>query len=157
MPTTLVYKRTHHGDPDIDGLFGIYDCMGRVRATEYGAVIGVGGTGPEPIRHGIAGKITWIGIGPTKLPGVVLKSGKPPRGPLVLFEHFLYLGENGPAFSRHAPKLADHVYGNRVRWMNRFTEAEHREIDAILEMARDAPPSPAMKHRASSSRKGRRC
>jgi hypothetical protein len=29
---TLIYKRTHTGDPDANGCFGIYDCMGRVRA-----------------------------------------------------------------------------------------------------------------------------
>jgi len=29
MPTrVLVYKRTHHGDPDHYGQFGINDCMG---------------------------------------------------------------------------------------------------------------------------------
>ena len=27
----LTYKRTHTGDPDPSGRFGIYDCMGHVR------------------------------------------------------------------------------------------------------------------------------
>ena len=37
---TLIYKRTHPGDPDAKGRFGIYDCMGRVRAWDFEAVIG---------------------------------------------------------------------------------------------------------------------
>ena len=32
---TLIYKRTHPGDPDVDGLFGIHDCMGQVRAWSF--------------------------------------------------------------------------------------------------------------------------
>ena len=40
---TLIYKRTHPGDPDEKGRFGICDCMGRVRAWDFEAVIGVGG------------------------------------------------------------------------------------------------------------------
>jgi hypothetical protein len=42
---TLVYKRTHNGDPDAEGRFGIHDCMGQVRSYGYEAVIGVGGVG----------------------------------------------------------------------------------------------------------------
>jgi hypothetical protein len=36
---TLIYKRTHTGDPDASGCFGIFDCMGRVRALDFDAVI----------------------------------------------------------------------------------------------------------------------
>jgi len=63
---TLVYKRTHTGDPDELGQFGNHDCMGTVRGRYYDAVIGVGGIGDAPRRFNIAGKITWIGIGPHK-------------------------------------------------------------------------------------------
>jgi hypothetical protein len=28
---TLVYTRTHKGDPDKTGCFGIWDCMGKLR------------------------------------------------------------------------------------------------------------------------------
>jgi hypothetical protein len=28
----LVYKRTHNGDPDQFGCFGVHDCMGEVGA-----------------------------------------------------------------------------------------------------------------------------
>ncbi|WP_112487513.1 hypothetical protein [Thiomonas sp. X19] len=49
----LTYKRTHVGDPDEFGRFGINDCMGRVRGYRYDAVIGVGGTGWEAKSHDI--------------------------------------------------------------------------------------------------------
>lgn len=41
---TLVYKRTHNGDPDAEGRFGIHDCMGQVRGYGYEAVIGWAGS-----------------------------------------------------------------------------------------------------------------
>jgi len=132
----LVYKRTHSGDPDTAGRFGIYDCMGSVRGKAYDAVIGVGGTGPEPQRNGIAGKITWVGIGPSKEPGT-------PRGPLVTFDHFLYFGESGPPLTKHAPTLAEHMYGSNVRVLINLTETERREAKAILALAERAPPSEA--------------
>src|SRR2546425_11530153 len=60
---TLIYKRTHSGDPDpTSGLFGVHDCMRRDRARMFDAVIGVGGSGDEPRRSRIAGKLTWVGI-----------------------------------------------------------------------------------------------
>lgn len=132
----LVYKRTHSGDPDTAGRFGIYDCMGSVRGKAYDAVIGVGGLGAEPRRNGIAGKITWVGIGPHKEPGT-------PRGPLVTFDHFLYFGESGPGLTKYAPTLADHLYGSNVRVLLNLTEAERLEAEAILALAQRAPPSEA--------------
>ena len=55
---TLIYKRTHLGDPDLFGTFGINDCMGEVRARQFDAVIGVGGIGDwlsrsssRPLQH----------------------------------------------------------------------------------------------------------
>ena len=42
---TFIYKRTHKGDPDKRGRFGINDCMGRDRSFDFNAVIGVGGIG----------------------------------------------------------------------------------------------------------------
>lgn len=32
---TLIYKRTHVGDPDPGGRFGIHDCMGQVRNRDF--------------------------------------------------------------------------------------------------------------------------
>jgi hypothetical protein len=144
---TLVYKRTHSGDPDAFGQFGIRDCMGSVRARNYDAVIGVGGTGDEPRSFGIAEKVNWIGIGPHKSPGSS-------RGPLVTFDHFLLFGDKGPALVDLAPSLAAHIYGKNVRSIMTFTEQEQREVDGILGLARNAPQSEGA-GRSESSRKGR--
>ena len=141
---TLVYKRTHSGDPDLDGRFGINDCMGTVRARKFEAVIGIGGTGPEPRRSGIAEKITWVGIGPHRFPGT-------PRGPLVLFDHFLYFGERGPSLIARAPTLAAHVYGLNVRSLMTFSPEEAVEVENILALAVMAPPSSALGTRDSAS------
>jgi hypothetical protein len=54
----LVYKRTHVGDPDARGRFGIHDCMGQDRSWHYDAVVGVGGLGAQPRWHHIARKVT---------------------------------------------------------------------------------------------------
>lgn len=60
---TLVYKRTHVGDPGEDGVFGCNGCMRSVRGRKFDAVIGIGGTSNDPQMAGIAKKVTWIGIG----------------------------------------------------------------------------------------------
>lgn len=52
--------RTHNGDPDRFGRFGMNDCMGRVRARQFDAVVGVSGIGAEPKSVEIAGKVNWI-------------------------------------------------------------------------------------------------
>jgi hypothetical protein len=62
-PVVLIYKRTHTGDPDSNGIFGIHECMGRVRSYEFDSVIGLGGEGREPVDSKIDKKITYIGIG----------------------------------------------------------------------------------------------
>jgi hypothetical protein len=61
---TLVYKRTHNGNPDESGIFGIYDCMGRVLGWPFDAVIGVGGKSPWSGHEGIARRINWVDIDP---------------------------------------------------------------------------------------------
>ena len=62
----LIYKRTHSGDPDEAGQFGINDCMGQVRRWNFDAVIGVGGVGAKARSLGIDERVNWIGIGPHK-------------------------------------------------------------------------------------------
>lgn len=132
---TLIYKRTHSGDPDPEtGVFGNHDCMGCVRSRSYDAVIGVGGCSPEPMRNGIARKLTWVGIGPHKVGDA--------RCPQVTFDHFLYYGEEGPALEELAPELARHLYEGRARWLiSGLSAMERSEVQRILDLARDAPPS----------------
>ena len=139
---TLIYKRTHNGDPDPKaGVFGNHDCMGSVRDWTYDAVIGVGGIGEEPERHGIAGKLTWIGIGPLKL-----FDSADTRGPKVTFGHFLYFGENGPLLAKKYPALAKHMYETHRRHsmhapFSAGGPALDRDVKAILRLAMTSLPS----------------
>lgn len=133
----LIYKRTHNGDPDANGCFGAYDCMGSVRELTFDAVIGIGGIGGEAHANGIAGKLNWIGIGPSKL------DNPSKRGPEVTFDHFLYYGGSGPDFRSVAPTLAKRIYGRNVRVMlHGFTPAEHTEAMKIVQRATRSGPSP---------------
>jgi hypothetical protein len=136
----LIYKRTHRGDPDALGIFGINDCMRSVRDFEYGAVIGVGGIGAEPRTHGIAEKISWIGIGPHKM--------RVDGRTLVTFDHFVFYDTTGPRFLREAPALARRIYRDNIRILiHDLTPKQRREAMAILARASSAPPSPGrVKH-----------
>jgi len=132
---TLIYKRTHPGDPDETGQFGVYDCMGRVRTWEFDAVIGVGGQGAEPRKHKLDGKVNWIGIGPRR--GRWHK-----RGPIITFDHFYFRGSNGPDFEKLAPSLAERIYSKNVRVVMDYLSAEEqKEVSKILVLARREPPS----------------
>jgi hypothetical protein len=135
---TLIYKRTHEGDPDAGGRFGIHDCMGQVRTWSFEAVIGVGGIGAEPESNGLARKVNWIGIGPHKR----ARAGKP--GLIVTFDHFLLLEADGPSFPELAPTLARRMYSKNVRTvMNDLDRGELKEVSNILALAKDAAPSSA--------------
>ena len=132
----LVYKRTHNGDPDHNGCFGIHDCMGAVRNRNFDAVIGVGGIGPEAQANRVAGKVNWIGIGPHKtfIPGK--------RGPEVTFDQFYDFGTDGLDFRRLAPTLAERMYTLNIRHvMDDLSEEEYGEVIEILKMAEEIPPS----------------
>jgi hypothetical protein len=137
---TLIYKRTHVGDPDPQtGVFGNHDCMGSVRGWQFDAVIGIGGKGQEPQSHGIAGKITWIGIDPQKFDDF---SRPDSRGPQLWFRHFWYVGKDGPSLEKKYPALARRMYKKNVRVLiNDLSSEERREVEKILRLARNAPPS----------------
>jgi hypothetical protein len=104
----LVYKRTHPGDPDEGGWFGINDCMGAIGARRFDAVIGVGGLSAEPRRYKIAGKLNWIGIG-------AHRDAWYERGPRIIFDQFRNFGTQGDSFRSHAPRLAERMYGQRIQ------------------------------------------
>jgi hypothetical protein len=106
---TLIYKRTHKGDPDKMGCFGIWDCMGRLRNMAFDAVIGVGGTGAQPEAQGISYKINWIGVGAHKTkPNATMFPAW--RGPFVTFDHFVLFENKGVDFWCVAPILARRMY-----------------------------------------------
>jgi hypothetical protein len=139
---TLIYKRTHSNDPDPEtGVFGNRDCMGQVRAWEFDAVIGIGGVGDEPKRHGIAGKLTWIGIGPQRF-----FDDPDSRGPQLVFQHFKYFGEDGPLLVIKYPALARHMYDTHRRLMIHLSSSEgpslDHDVELILRLAKNSPPSP---------------
>ena len=132
---TLIYKRTHPGDPDAYGRFGIEDCMGQVRTWDFDAVIGVGGIGAEPRSHGLDGKVNWIGIGPRRVSAAR-------RGPVLMFDRFRLFESTGPSVSQLAPQLAARLYSRNVRVVrDRLDDEERREVERILALARDAGPS----------------
>jgi hypothetical protein len=149
----LVYKRTHTGDPDPEtGTFGCNHCMGSVRGWNYDAVIGVGGIGAEPVSHDIAGKVTWIGIGPHHV------DVGDERGPGVQFDHFLLYDADGPVFRKLAPKLAKRMYDNGIRVvLHDLTATELAEVAGILKRANNAPPSPGKKSTARRTRSVSKC
>ena len=96
----LVYKRTHKGDPDELGRFGIFECMGQVRTWEFDAVIGVGGIGSGAVQDGIDRKITWIGKARHKI------NDGCDGYPIWAFEQFYLKDEKGCLPIDKAPKLA---------------------------------------------------
>jgi hypothetical protein len=129
----LTYKRTHTGDPNAEGAFGINDCMGRVRSYAYDAVIGVGGIGAEPSGHKIDGKITWVGVYPSKT------NGGWRAGPIVTFVRFILFDANGPELNAIAPALAKRVYWGKVRnILTGYSSLEQSEAERIVKWVMDA-------------------
>jgi len=123
----LTYKRTHTGDPDAAGQFGINDCMGRVRNWNFDAVIGVGGYGSEPRSYGIDGRVTWVGLNPNWAPH--------PQGygSIVTFESFVLLDEKGPMLHGLAPLLARRMYEKKARVLFKsYSTQEKAEAEALI-------------------------
>lgn len=138
--TTMIYKMARLNDPDrLSGVWGNRDCMGRVRARSFHAVIGVGGCGPEPIKNGIRERLVWIGIGPKVI-------SQAQRGPIYSFEHFLPAEREVDVRSSY-PTLAAMLYDTktyqRVPIMNVAggNPKLDEEVKALLKMAEKAPAS----------------
>ncbi|MGJ0484305.1 MAG: hypothetical protein ACR65R_07200 [Methylomicrobium sp.] len=152
-PEILVYRRTHTGDPNDDGVFGCHGCMKSVRDWEYDAVIGIGGTRPDRGHEAIKERITWIGIYPKKTDPTPedlekMKSLYPDfefGGQLVTFEKFLLLNEDGPLVKNESPVLHKYMFeeGRIPRTAKNFSQDIHAELKKILKLADQAPPSPA--------------
>jgi len=149
-PRVLIYKRTHTGDPTPDGVFGLSDCMGRVRARKFEAVIGVGGLSAEPRSYGIDGRITWVGVGAR--PGTSIPVGH--RGPILEFDRFRLFEQRGPKLESMAPALARHLFGihRRVIMSDGLNDTAQREIASILALASGSGPLSG-----GASLKTRRC
>ncbi|MGD9857405.1 MAG: hypothetical protein AB7U20_20875 [Planctomycetaceae bacterium] len=137
----LVYKRTHNGDPDAGGRFGIYDCMGTIRDREFDAVIGVGGMGATAKRNGIAGLVNWIGIGDHR---TTERCKKGWNATIIRFDHFKDCSGDNLKFTTLAPKLARKMYQGRIRHLivdDSYPAGLLAEVKAILDLARRSPPS----------------
>jgi hypothetical protein len=147
---TFVYKRTHKGDPDSQGRFGIEDCMGSLRGCDFDAVIGIGGICSRARAEGISRKLNWIGIDPRKQ----TVAGK--RGPLITFDHFLLFEEDGIDFRAIAPVLTRRLlFATAARFLfsDGFNMTEQAEVNCILRLAKNAPPS-AGRYSVSEKRSG---
>ncbi|MFH6961678.1 hypothetical protein ACHRVK_03740 [Flavobacterium plurextorum] len=133
----LIYKRTHKGDPDLTGIFGIQDCMGRVRDWDYDAVIGIGGKAPWNEDKDIRFKINWIGLGPKKIQGS-------DRGSAVVFSNFALFEENGEDIEVNFPHLFNYMYGSRKRFdmSSALPENVFKEVEYILDSVKNYPASP---------------
>lgn len=124
----LTYKRTHIGDPDIRGIFGINDCMGSIRGYKFDAVIGIGGISLEPRYYEIDRKINWIGVGPKKS---AIKLG---FSPTMTFSHFALYEDKGPLLESFAPNFAKRMYNSGARFLiSDYTEEEKFEAELIIE------------------------
>ena len=145
---TLVYKRTHKGDPDESGIFGIRDCMGRVRRQSFDAVIGVGGKSPRSRDKRIACRINWIGIGARKTEAPIYRLVRNKfvrvKGPLVAFDYFVLLEESGPYLEERAPNLFRHMFGDQhVRHLmsRNLPDGMREEVRSILRWAKNRRPT----------------
>lgn len=147
----LLYKRTHIGDPNSEGCFGVSDCMKSVRAWKFDAVIGIGGIKPdrdEPENghnnSALNRKINWIGIGREDGP-----RARGSKAPILYFRKFRIFGSDGtkgPFFAKYAPTLAHRMYDREhpPRWLiidKTKQKKDWREIEKILKLARRAWPS----------------
>lgn len=133
----LIYKRTHKGDPDKQGIFGNQDCMGRIRNWNYDAVMGIGGKstwkGDEDIKY----KINWIGLEPKKIKSI----GK--RGDYVVFSHFELFEEKGKNIKDYFPNLFKYMYDSRKRFdmSDKLPKEVFDEVSEILNSIQNSPQS----------------
>jgi hypothetical protein len=137
---TLIYKRTHKGDPGEAGVFGEHDCMGRVRSWGFDAVIGVGGKRPWRKHAGIAEKINWIGLNAIKTPAVSHRW----TGPIVTFQKFVLYDEQGPSLKKFAPRLHRYMFEEkhvRAVLSRSLPSGTQKEIGEILKLARTSTAS----------------
>ncbi len=143
----LIYRRTHTIDPCQCGVFGIDDCMGKVRSWDYNAVIGIGAK--NAVADNISYKLTWVGINAHKQNSLTVRVDKKckyrkckkvgiknqPRGPLVTFDHFCLMNEKGPMLCDCAPLLYRHIFMyEKIPHAALSTSQEHSIQDEIFDL-----------------------
>jgi hypothetical protein len=134
----LIYKRTHPGDPNADGVFGCEDCMGAGRRRRFDAIIGVGGISAEPRGWRIEQRLNWVGVGASYSDSAPVGY----RGPPVTFDRFVLLEERGPMLKTIASALARYVYSvhRRVVMSDSSSPAIQREVSKVLLLASRVRP-----------------
>ncbi len=132
----LIYKRTHIGDPNETGIFGIQDCMGKIRNWKFDAVIGIGGKTTWKGHEGIKYKINWVGLKPKIV-------GATPRGKIIAFKHFELYEEKGKNIEDNFPNLFNHMYKSRKRFdmSLKLPKLVYEEVKIILTSLKDTPQS----------------
>lgn len=110
----LVYKRTHVGDPDEHGRFGVEDCMHSVRGWRFDGVIGVGGIAPWKQDRNIARKVNWVGRFPKRVPNPFQVT----QHPLLKFasKDVKVMEEHGPLLADVNRRFAEKFYESRCRF-----------------------------------------
>src|SRR6516164_556612 len=110
--------------------------MGQVRGYNFKAVIGIGGTGIQAKRAGIAERLTWIGVSPKPV-------GYHEDGyPVLAFTRYWYKREKGPLLNKVAPCLARRMYANDLHFViDDFSEDEMKDIKRLLRRAKSAASS----------------
>lgn len=154
----LIYKRTHTGDPCKCGVFGVHDCMGRIREWNYDAVLGIGAkTAPKTLT----GRLTWVGISRQRGDEKYKRRRMGKRGPVCnsvfTFMHFHLMNDKGPSLDRCAPCLQDYMdsrggYGTFILGLSASTPSMadiRREVKALIDESRE--------QKASFSKSGECC
>lgn len=133
----LIYKRTHKGDPDERGIFGINDCMGRIRDYDYDAVIGIGGKAPWNDDQDIKYKVNWVGLEPKWINA----EGK--RADCVVFSHFELYEEKGMDIEENFPNLFRYMYDTQKRFeiSSELPGDVLEEVQQILKFVEKSKPS----------------
>jgi hypothetical protein len=124
MSHVLIYRQTHLDDPGDTGVFGINDCMGRIRDLDFEAVIAI-----------LRSEVSWVGIGARKIRW-------PGHNHQVTFQHFASIL---PAQSYPVPPHLDQfMTGKRYIVHPLLTQTKTPliiEIRIVLQLAINAPPS----------------
>lgn len=104
--------------------------MGSIRNLQFDAVIGIGALTSTAKRHGINGRINWIGVGAHRQ-----WSGPVERKHVALlrFERFLLMDSDGPFVDKECPALASRFYEMRARYLLQgMTVQEQMEASQII-------------------------
>ena len=130
---TFIYRLTHLGDPNVDGLWGYCGCEGHFLNGTYDAVIGLGGWSHK--TKALRTKVAWIGLEPEKI-------GKLRGYDVHRLEHLLLLTDQDVAVP---PELFKKMFAVQRRsplpHKHGHDPELDRELNKLLRLAENAPAS----------------